>query len=77
MVPWDELFKFHNYSENMKAKITTFILKGKENIGWDNVKNVKDIREEELIWDEFERLFKKKYLSERYYDDKDTKFYKL
>ena len=27
-----KLFIFHNYSENMKAKITTFNLKGKENI---------------------------------------------
>jgi len=29
-----------------------------------------DIQEEELTWDEFERLFKKKYLSKRYYDDR-------
>ena len=41
------------------------------------MKNVKGIREEELVWDEFERLFKKKYLSERYYDDKAKEFYEL
>ena len=64
-----KFFRFHNYSENMKAKITTFSLKGKTNIWWEDVNNVKGIREEELIWDEFERLFKKKYLFERYYDD--------
>jgi len=34
------------------------------------VKNVNGIREEELIMDDFERLFKKKYLSKRYYDEK-------
>jgi len=30
-----------------------------------------------LIWDEFERLFKKKYLSKRYYGDIDKEFYEL
>jgi len=44
----------------MKAKIVTFSLKGKVDIWW----------EDDLIWDVFERHFKKKYLSERYYDDR-------
>jgi len=48
----------------MKAKITTFSLKRKAYIWWEYVNNVKGIREEELTWDEFERLFKKKYLRE-------------
>ena len=30
-----------------------------------------------MIWDEFERLFKKKCLSERYYDDRAHEFYEL
>jgi len=30
-----------------------------------------------LTWHAFERLFKKKYLSERYYDDRAKKFYEL
>jgi len=30
-----------------------------------------------LIWDEFERLFKDKYLSKKYYDDKAKGLYKL
>jgi len=32
----------------MKVRIDTFILKGKENIWWEYVKNVIDIYEEEL-----------------------------
>ena len=36
-------FRFHNYSENLKAKIATFSLKGKEDIWWEYVKNVKGI----------------------------------
>jgi len=30
-----------------------------------------------LIWDEFKRLFKKKHLLERYYDDKAKEFYEI
>lgn len=30
-----------------------------------------------MTWSEFERLFRKKYLSERYYDDKSKEFYEL
>lgn len=41
------------------------------------MKNSRSIREEELIWDEFERCFKEIYLSERYYDDRAKEFYKL
>lgn len=72
-----KFFRLHNYSENMKAKIDTFSIKGKANIWWEDVKNAKGIWEEDLIWDEFERLFNKKYLSKRYYDDKAKEFYEL
>jgi len=41
------------------------------------VKNVRCIHEEELNWSEFERLFKKKYLLERYLDDRAKEFYEL
>lgn len=77
MLGMKKLFKLHNYSENMKAKISTFNLKGKLYIWLEYVKNVKGIWEEELIWDEFKRHLKKKYLSERYYDDRDKEFYEL
>lgn len=61
----------------MKKKIDTFSLKDKEDIWWEDTKNVKAIHEEYLTWHAFERLFKKKYLSERYYDDKAKDFYEL
>lgn len=41
------------------------------------MKNVKGIHEEDLTWHEFERLFKKKHFSERYFDDKAKEFYEL
>lgn len=70
-------FELHDYMENMKAKIAIFNLKGKTNIWWEDVKQVRDIRTEELIWHEFKRLFRKKYLLERYYDSKAKEFYEL
>jgi len=41
------------------------------------VKWVRDIRTKELSWHEFKRLFRKKYLSERYCNNKAKEFYEL
>ena len=41
------------------------------------MKNVKGIHEEDLTWNAFERIFKKRYLFERYYDDRAKEFYEL
>lgn len=41
------------------------------------MKHVRDIRIEELSWHEFKGIFRKKYLSERYYDSKGNGFYEL
>ena len=41
------------------------------------MKQVKDIRTEDMRWHEFKRIFRKKYLSERYYDNKAEEFYEL
>lgn len=38
----------------MMKNVATFILKGKSDIVWEDLKIVKDIREEELFWREFE-----------------------
>lgn len=46
-------FKIHSYSENIKVKAATFSLKGKANIWWEFMKNVKGIKEKELSWKEF------------------------
>jgi len=59
----NKFFRIHEYLENVKAKIATFNLKGNENIRWEDVKNVKDIYEQDLTWSEFRRLLRKTYLS--------------
>lgn len=67
----NKLFNLHDYLANMKSRIVIFSLKGKVDIWdwWEDVKNVGGIYEEEMTWNEFDIIFMKKYLSERYYDD--------
>lgn len=67
----NKFFKFHDYSKNMKARVATLSLKGKAKIWWEDVKNVRGMHEEDLTWSEYEWLLKKKYLSERYFDDRE------
>lgn len=45
----NKFFIIHDYSENMKTRIATFSLKGKADIWWEDVKNVRDIFEEVLL----------------------------
>jgi len=72
-----KLFEMHNYSENMKAMIAIFSLKGKSNIWWEDVKCLRGIKTKELSWHEFKGLFRKKYFPERYYDSKAKELYEL
>jgi hypothetical protein len=57
--------------------VATFNLKEKASIWWEDLKNIKRVREEDLFWKQFEKYFWKKYLSERYFDEKAKEFYEL
>lgn len=59
----NKFFELHEYTYNMKAWIIVFRLKGKTDIWWEDVKRVRDIKTDDLSWQEFKRLFRKKYLS--------------
>jgi hypothetical protein len=61
----------------MKARVATFNLNGKASIWWEDLKNVKGVCEEDLSWERFEKYFRKKYLSEKYFDEKTKEFYEL
>jgi hypothetical protein len=41
-------FKFHNYSEYLKVRITIFNLNGKASVWWEDLRNVKGIHEKDL-----------------------------
>jgi len=73
----NKFFELHEYMDNMKTIITIFNLKGKADIWWEDVKRVRDIRRNYFSWRDFKRLFRKKYLSERYYDSKAKELYEL
>jgi hypothetical protein len=70
-------FIVHDYSINLKAWITIFNMNGKDSIWWEDLRNVKGIYEKDLSWKQFEKYFKKKYLSEKYFDGKTKEFYEL
>lgn len=70
-------FWIRDYSENEKARIAIFNLNGRASIWWEHLSQMKGINEKRLIWRKFEKYFKQKYLSERYYDNKREEFYEL
>jgi hypothetical protein len=70
-------FGVHDFSENLKARVSTFNLNGKASIWWEDLKNVKGVHEEDLSRKQFEKYFQKKYFSEKYFDEKTKEFYEL
>ena len=51
-----------------------FQLSGKVALWWQEEKSVDNIHSKKLIWKIFLKMFKKKYMSERYYDEKAKEF---
>jgi hypothetical protein len=41
-------FRVHDFLENLKARVATFNLNGKASLWWEDLKNVKGVREEDL-----------------------------
>jgi len=70
-------FIVHYYSKNLKAWITIFNMNGKASIWWEDLRNVKGVYEKDLSWKQFEKYFRKKYLSKKYFDEKTKEFYEL
>ena len=54
----------------MKARVAIFNLSGRASIWWEHFRQVKKIRERKIVWKQFQKFFRQKYLSDRYYDDK-------
>jgi hypothetical protein len=48
--------------------MTIYNLTKKEDIWWEYIKRVKNIKELKITWNIFKRYFKKKYLSKQYYE---------
>ena len=52
-------------------------LTGKADIWWQDIKGVKNLKEKYLSWRVFKKYFKRKFLSEQYYDERAKEFYEL
>jgi hypothetical protein len=70
-------FQMQNYFAHAEGRIAMYQLKGKSSMWWDQLVQVKHIREKEVMWKEFKRYFEKKYLTKRYYDIKMKDFFEL
>ena len=58
----NKYFRVHDFSKNLKARVSAFNLNGKAFIWWEDLKNVKGIHKEGMSWEWFEKYFRKKYL---------------
>ena len=54
----------------MKARVAVFNMNGRTYIWWEHLRKVKKINDRNIVWKQFKKYFKQKYLSDRYYDDK-------
>jgi hypothetical protein len=63
-------FQLHKYSTNLEAIISTYHLHGKDDIWWDQLKQVDHINESTITWKKFKKYFQKEYLSYHFYDKK-------
>jgi len=52
-------------------------LTGRADIWWQDVKRVKNIKEKYVTWMTFKKYFKRKFMSEQYYEEKAKEFYDL
>ena len=70
-------FQIYNYSNQLKARMDIYNLSGKADIWWQDLKKVKGIRDKNVNWSTFKKYFKKKFLSEQYYEETEKEFYEL
>ena len=70
-------FQVQDYYGNMKDRVSIFNWTGRESIWWEQFRKVKKISERNIVWKQFQKYFRSKYLSDRYYDDKIKEFHEL
>eukprot|EP00253_Pinus_taeda_P002784 PITA_02784 len=72
--------RFDNTSEQQTSKRQQIELQGefrKATLWWEEVKIVRGVSEQNITWDKFQRYFKERYLTERFYDEKAREFHDL
>eukprot|EP00253_Pinus_taeda_P008401 PITA_08401 len=71
----NKYFQLYQYDHNLKAWLAIFQLQGKTTLWWEEVKIVKGVTEQTITWENFQRYFKERYLTERFYDEKAREFH--
>ena len=70
-------FQMYNYSDRLKYWMAIYNLTGKADIQWQDIKRVKNLKEKYVTWRIFKKYFKRKFLSEQYYEERAKEFYEL
>ena len=61
----------------MKERVAIFNLNGRASIWWEHLRKVKNINERKIVWKQFKKYFKQKYLYDRYYDDNNKELHEM
>eukprot|EP00253_Pinus_taeda_P015939 PITA_15939 len=77
IINMNKYFQLYEYDNNLKVRLAIFQLEGKATLWWEEVKIVKGVTEQNITWDNFQRFFKERYLTERFYDEKAREFHDL
>ena len=70
-------FQVQSYSGNLNERVSIFNLNDIASIWWEHLRKVRKINDRKIVWKQFKKYFKHKYLSDRYYDDKIKEFHEL
>ena len=70
LINMNKYFQVYEYDHHLKARLAIFQLQAKATLWWEEVKMVQGVSEQDVTWEMFQRYFKEKYLTERFYDEK-------
>eukprot|EP00253_Pinus_taeda_P021056 PITA_21056 len=73
----NKYFQLYEYDHNLKARLAIFQLQWKATLSWEEVKIVRGVSEHNITWEKFQKYFKERYLTERFYDEKAKEFQDL
>ena len=77
LINMNKYFQVYEYDHHFKARLAIFQLQAKATLWWEEVKMVWGVSEQDVTWEMFQRYFKEKYLTERFYDEKAREFHDL
>ena len=70
-------FQVHYYSSVIQARLSIYNLNGKATRWWRDLKHTKKDELREIRWENFQKIFQEKYMSERFFDRKVKEFHEL